>query len=69
MHPVSTNQIPDISGFELNIESVSRNSKSRQGNSGNFGNLTALDALKLHSPCIFQNITMCLAKRNMHYII
>ena len=37
--------------------------------SRNFQNLTPLDALKLHSQCIFQIITMCLDKRNMHLFL
>ena len=52
--------------FELNIESIPRNSKCCHGaqppwlgaTSGKFGNLTPLKALKLHSPCIFENITV-----------
>ena len=37
--------------------------------SKSFGNLTPLDAPKLHSLYIFQNITMCLAKRNIHLFV
>ena len=48
--------------YLLSLFQVPRNSQSRQK--------SPLDDLKLHSPCIFQNIiTMCLAERNMHLFI
>ena len=65
-----------MSGFKLNIEIVLQILKAIReyppwlgATSGNLGNLTPLDALKLHSLCSFQNINMCLAKRNMHLFV
>ena len=63
-------------GFEINIESVLWNSKSRQGaptmvgcDLEKFWKFDPSRCSKTAFSCNFQNITTCLAKRNMHLFV